>query len=459
MFEEIIQRVRRTVGRLESEQRALLDKVQKEQRDALTAEEREQFDSLAEQIEEAEQRIADLQADDERLARANAASARIGAFTAGEQRGNSVHVGHEPLTYRRDDPNRSYVADLVRGHFLGNEEARQRLIRHAEEVAKAPEFAEVRALDRADGSGGFFVPPAWLMGQWIELARAGRPTADLIRSQPLPPGTDSINIPKVASGTATAVQAADNDAVQETDLTDTSISIPVRTIAGAQTIAIQLLDQSPVNFDEVVFRDLLADYAVKTDLQVLSGTGTAGQVTGLLTQASTISVAVTGTDGVSVYKGIADAVQQVHTSRFLSPTVVVCHPRRWAWLTVQVDGNGRPLVVPRVRGNQPVNALGGFDELAAQGPVGDILGLPVVTDPNLPTNLGTGTNEDPILVMRVQDLLLWESSIRTRVLPEVSAQNLSVRLDVYGYLAFSAARYPQSTAVITGAGLVTPTFG
>jgi hypothetical protein len=36
-----------------------------------------------------------------------------------------------------------------------------------------------------------------------------------------------------------------------------------------------------VNFDEIVMRDLLADYARRVGLQVLSGTGATGQVLGL----------------------------------------------------------------------------------------------------------------------------------------------------------------------------------
>jgi hypothetical protein len=42
------------------------------------------------------------------------------------------------------------------------------------------------------------------------------------------------------------------------------------------------------------------------------------------------------------------------------------------------------------------------------------------------------------------------------VLPETKAQNLTVILQVYRYLAFSAARYPQSIVQITG--LTAPTF-
>jgi len=46
--------------------------------------------------------------------------------------------------------------------------------------------------------------------------------------------------------------------------------------------------------------------------------------------------------------------------------------------------------------------------------------------------------------------VLWESGIRARVLPETKAQNLTVLLQLFGYLAFSAARYPQSIVEITG---------
>jgi len=81
-----------------------------------------------------------------------------------------------------------------------------------------------------------------------------------------------------------------------------------------------------------------------------------------------------------------------------------------------------------------------------------------VTDPNIPTNLGSGTNEDVILVLRASDLLLWESSVRSRVLPEVGSGTLTVRLQVYGYIAFSAERYPKSTSLIGGSGLATPAF-
>jgi hypothetical protein len=74
----------------------------------------------------------------------------------------------------------------------------------------------------------------------------------------------------------------------------------------------------------------------------------------------------------------------------------------------------------------------------------------------LPVNLGTGNNEDPIFVMRASDLVLFESGIRARVMPETKAQTLTLILQVYSYISYTAARFPQSICQISG--LVAPTF-
>lgn len=361
---------------------------------------------------------------------------------------------NETITYRRSG-GPSYLRDMVRlaTGIDDTSESRNRLAMHAEQVAHHPDYLELRDLSRVDGSGGYAVPPAWLMSQYIELARPGRAIANLVQRQPLPGGTDSINIPKVLSGTAVGVQTADNVPVTDVDLTDTFINAPVRTISGQQGVAIQLIDQSPIAFDDVIFRDLTAAFATAVDLQVISGTGSSGQILGILGTPNIGTVAVSTVDIKGVYSAIANAIQLVHTTRFLPPEVIVMHPRRWGWLQSLLDLQQRPLFLPLA--NNPMNAGGIVTDVASQQVVGNMLGLPVVTDPNLPINVGSGT-EDPVLVMRASDIVLWEGGIRARVLPEPKAQNLTVILQIYGYLAFSAARYPQSIVQITG--LTAPTF-
>lgn len=48
--------------------------------------------------------------------------------------------------------------------------------------------------------------------------------------------------------------------------------------------------------------------------------------------------------------------------------------------------------------------------------------------------------------------------MRARVLSEVLSGTLQVRLQVYGYIAFTAERFPQSVSIISGTGLKPPTF-
>jgi HK97 family phage major capsid protein len=295
------------------------------------------------------------------------------------------------------------------------------------------------------------------MDQAIELARAGRPTANLFNTQPLPAGTDSISIPRILTGTATAVQPNDNDPVQETDLTDNALTFPVRTIAGQQDIALQLLEQSPINFDQLVFRDLIADFNTKLNVQVLNGAGTSGTMKGIFNATGATSVVYTDATPTvgELYSKLAGAIQSVQTARFMDPNVWVMHPRRWAWFLAAVDTAGRPLVVPNQQG--PMNAIGTQDTPPGfQRIVGTLMGLPVVTDPSIPTNFGT--NEDRILLLRSSDMVLYESPVRTRVLPEVLSGNLTVRLQVYGYAAFTAERYAAGIGIVSGSGLILPTF-
>lgn len=421
----------------------------------LTAADDRQFVELSAQLIECDERIADLEADEQRTANASRTFGAVGFDNARVTRdGSMVYRQGGEHSYWRDQ-----ASALLRGDF----EARSRLERHAHEASNAIAAGdygfERRDLTRTDGSAGYAVPPLWLMQDYVTLARAGRPTANLVRREPLPPGTDSINIPKLATGVTVSVQTADNQAVSETDMTDTSLSGPVITIAGQQDVAIQVLEQSPIAFDQVIFGDLIAAYATQLDLQVLNGIGSAGQLRGILQTASINSVTYTSTSPTAgaLFGHLADAVQQIHTGRFLPPTHIVLHPRRWAALLAATDTAGRPLVVPNAGG--PYNALGNADAPASEGIVGTVQGLPVVVDPNIGTTYGAGTNEDIVIVMRSADCLLFEGPVNTRVLPDVGSATLTVRLQTWGYASFLAGRYPQSISKVSGTGLTTPSYG
>lgn len=410
---------------------------------------------VSEEIQRIDEHIADLRNDEAR----GALPPSLARISGDPSTRTTRMTDDQHLTYRRHG-RESWIRDLIAAQTDYGDDphaARQRLARHADEVRTNPSYLEYRDLSRTDGQGGYGVPPAWLMDLYTELARPDRAFANLCQRLPLPGGTDSINIPKVLTGTTVGIQVADNTAVEETDLTDTFINAPVRTLAGQQSVSMQLLDQSPISFDEVIFKDLAGAHAAAADQQVMSGTGSNGQVLGIDYTAGIHTIAVGSVDIAGVYKSIANAIQKVHTTRFRPPEVIVMHPRRWGWFLSLLDTTNRPLFLAPA--NNPQNAGGILTAVDSQQVVGQMHGLPVVTDPLVTVTNGSGSptgSEDVIYVARTSDLLLWESGIRARVLPETKAETLTCVLQLWSYLAFSAARQPQSVAVITG--LTAPTW-
>jgi HK97 family phage major capsid protein len=419
----------------------------------LTDAEAAEFERIKADIVASDARIAELAEIDTR----DEAAAEI----ARKYAPSGIQVLSEPQVYRRKTPDTSYFRDLYRARQHGDRDAYDRLERNNKMVADAKAKAEERAISTSNAAGGEFVPPLWLEEDFVKLARAGRITANLCRQGEVPPGTDSINIPKINTGTAVAVQATQNTGVQNTDLTTTSVSSPVITVAGGQTVSLQLIEQSPLNIDEIILGDLAADYAVKLNAQVLSGSGSSGQATGILTLSGTNAVTWTqATPSLagpgSLYPKAANGLALVHTRRFMPPTAIVMHPLRWAWAECQVDNNGRPLVVPASGG--VFQMIANLDHQVSQGLVGQMLGLPVYADAVIPVNGGTGANQDSIIISKFDDLWLWEGQVRAEAFAQTYANQMSVFVRLYNYVSFQAGRYAPSTSVITGTGATSPVF-
>lgn len=414
-------------------------------------------DSATQAVDAAQSEVTRWESEIQEEARMAALQSEV-RETAPRPTTGGARVTSEPEVYRRGGDT-SYFRDLMRAQTrtgAGISEAGERLQRNSrqfvDQVRNAPP-SETRALTTVDGAGGDFVPPLWLINEFIELARPGRVTADLVRGQALPPGTDTISLPRLATGTAVAQQATQNTGIQNTDATTNSVSAAVLTIAGGQTMAQQLLDQSPINMDEILLEDLASDYAVKADVFVISNSAT--NANGILNAGGTaVNVTATTLTGAgSLWGKLADGIQQIHTLRFMPPTAIVMHPRRWAWIISSLDTAGRPMVTPDAL--NPIAQSGG---VITAGRVGVMQGLPVYTDPNIPTNLGAGTNQDPVLLMRERDVILYESVPRAEASIQPGFMNLSVNLRFFRYVALHAQRFPKSIAVLNGVGLVAPAF-
>ena len=257
-----------------------------------------------------------------------------------------------------------------------------------------------------------------------------------------------------------AVKAAEELHGEEKSEVEVSlVDVSVVTLAGQQDVSRQALERSEM-VDQIVVADLVQAYHTLVGNAVINANGS-GSYTGILNTGSI--EAVTYTDAsptvAEFYPKLADAVQRVNANRYMPATGIIMHPRRWGWLNAAVDTAGRPLVVPNTNG--AINAVGVGNAAEYGQVVGTLHGLPVITDANIPTNLGAGTNEDIVIVAKLDDLLLWEQDggmPRELRFEETNGGNLTVKVVVYGYSAFTAGRYPKSVATIGGTGLVTPTF-
>jgi HK97 family phage major capsid protein len=435
---------------VKAEMDAVLEAVAAENRTDLTAEETAKVDALVAESRSLDEKIEKLTA--QAAADAKAAEARSAVAEIATPKVGGFKVTKEARTYAAES-DASFFKDAYNAQFKSDYAAQERLARHQRE-----ESIERRDVGTAQFDG--LVIPQYLVDLAAPLARAGRPFADFVTNKmTLPPSGMTLNISRMTTGSSTAVQVTQNDAVSETDVDDTLLTINVRTIAGQQDISRQAIERG-TGIDAFVAADLIKSWHTTLDSQLLNGSGNAGQIQGLRNAGgNAITFTSTAPTVALLYPKLADAIQQIQTNAFVNPTHFVMHPRRLAFLLAAVDSTNRPLVVPAANG--PTNAAGVGAGAAAYGNSGyQMMGLPIVTDANIGTTYGTTTNQDEIYVVTAGESHLWEQpgSPFTLRYDATGAGNLTIKTVVYGYAAYTAGRYPTAASIISGTGLSAPTF-
>jgi HK97 family phage major capsid protein len=435
---------------VKAEMDAVLEAVAAENRTDLTAEETTKVDALVAESRSLDEKIEKLTA--QAAADAKAAEARAAVAEIATPKVGGFKVTKESRTYAPESDS-SFFKDAYNAQFKSDYAAQERLARHQREEA-----VERRDVGTAQFEG--LVIPQYLVDLAAPLARAGRPFADFVTNKmTLPPSGMTLNISRMTTGSSTAVQVTQNDAVSETDVDDTLLTINVRTIAGQQDLSRQAIERG-TGIDTFVAQDLIRSWHTTLDAQLLNGTGSAGQILGLRASGgNAVTFTSTAPTVALLYPKLADAIQQIQTNAFVNPTHFVMHPRRLAFLLAAVDSTNRPLVVPAANG--PTNAAGVGAGASAYGNSGyQMMGLPIVTDANIGTTYGTTTNQDEIYVVTAGESHLWEQpgSPFTLRYDATGAGNLTIKTVVYGYAAYTAGRYPLAASIISGTGLAAPTF-
>ncbi|MGA9078322.1 MAG: phage major capsid protein [Acidimicrobiales bacterium] len=313
-----------------------------------------------------------------------------------------------------------------------------------------------RALSLTPTAGVEFSPPDWMLDSFASIARSASPVLRAVPSLPLPDRVFDVIIPRVTSAGGVVVQGAENTTAEETWDTTDSITLPIATFAGQIPMSLQLWERGP-NIDRYIIRDFGEAMAASAEQQLLVGTGTAGQLLGLTNVSSATvdgvpgSQVVTYTDATptnaKIIAAIGETAAAVSNTRLRPPSVAIMTGERYFNLTAAPDGSGFIASQRPGTGLVPTNA-----DLGEYGP---IAGLPCLLSGEVPQDLGTGENQDTVIVVRTADLLWMQSDPVFTCYVDASGgpAQLTVYASWHAYGAFACTRYPSAIGTLTGTGM------
>jgi HK97 family phage major capsid protein len=367
-----------------------------------------------------------------------------------------ARIGQEERTYHRGNTGKggAFIRDIAMRAVYGDIEAEQRLIRHMQE-----ERVERGAkLTRAAGTGAFagLTVPQYLTDMYAPAIAALRPFADVCNQHDLPDNGMTVNISRITTSTAVALQATENTAVTNQDIDDTLLTVNVQTAAGQQTLSRQAIERG-TGVEGIVMDDLFRRYATTLDSTLINQATTGLSASG--TSVPYVDASPTAAELWPKLLGAASGVEQALLGMG-NADVAVMHSRRWYWFQSQLT-TAWPLISQGGFGQGPGGALGTANqEQYGRGARGVLpTGMVVVTDNNIPTTKGGGT-EDEIYVISSQECHLWEDPsapvfIRAE---QPAAGSLGIQLVLYGYFAYTFGRYANAVQSIGGTGMIAPTF-
>jgi HK97 family phage major capsid protein len=424
---------------------ATLTRAADETRD-ITEIELANIQALKLEIEKLDERIEQISDLEIRKAKAAELAASVDGQTVEKRSAAPARVISEEATYHERSGN-DFLADAIAAEFGGSYEARERITRYQRETMEK----------RDSGTSNFagLVVPQYLVSSFAQLRRAGRPTLDISTNSALPASGMTLNIGRLTTGVTSYVQASENSAPTESSPDDTLLTVNVNTVASMFDLSKQAILRG-TGVETQLLGDAVRSYQTKVDALALNGSGSSGEHRGIL-NTSGIN-AVTYTDSTSTwaefFPKLVQAITDISTNFYGGATHIVAHPSIiGCWLRA-LDTTNRPQF-GNTAGN-PMNAAATFDRPAYDMGGLQILGLPVIADANMPTNLGTGTNESAVIVGDFSESYIWEdnggSPLYVRF--EQPDGNIAIRTVVFGFSAYTAGKYPTAFSAITGTGLI-----
>jgi Phage capsid family len=316
----------------------------------------------------------------------------------------------------------------------GPAEARTRLQREG-----ATRQRETRTLSVTAGAGGDFAlnftptaVPGYIASAFAAAVRSKAVVANVLHHEPLPAPGVKIETPRITTGTTAAVQTADNASASNTDLVEALVTSNMATVAGQQDISQQLLDHAqPAITDVVLATDLGNALGVALDQQILYGSAASGQLRGLTQVAGITTVTKTNASptGLTNLLALGDLTAQTAAAYGQTPTHLLAHPRRLAYIKTKVAG-------------------------VFEWPIDNI-----VSTPTLHSTDGASTNQDEAFAIVANEIWLFGGEPTFRVVLDHSGVNtLTCRFLATMYAGLLAHRVPAAIGRVSGSEFTAPVF-
>jgi len=286
----------------------------------------------------------------------------------------------------------SYLEHNIRA-ALGNEDSRQ----------------YVMAADTTSNNAAFIPTP-----QSTEIingiANADRGAVDAISRATLPPAGMTFEIPKITTA-PTVAEEGEGDAISETDMASSFVSVSVKKYAGQQTFSVELLDRSsPAFFDELV-RQMEFAYAKATDEAVAGALATGGTDGGNRTF-----------NAAGLLGFVADGAASIYTNSLGFARSLVVSPSAWATI-MGLNDSGRPIY----NAVNPSNAGGSVSVGSLRG---NVAGLDLYVSRSFS---GVGDNS---MIIANPDAYTWYESPRLSLRTNVINTG-QIDVSYYGYGAIA----------------------
>ena len=289
---------------------------------------------------------------------------RRGVYNRAKQLLDSASAQNRELTATEDAEYRALIADLdaadTRLDELREHESRVRAVetsfrsvldrepdRAVDGRCWLPSLSEYRELQteqRAVGTTGAFIPAGHANTFFDQLRKrtsvlaAGPVRLDVERA-------GSLKVPAVTAS-VTVGATAEAAAITPSDPTLASITLDPKKFAALTLVNSEAIEDSNPALREVVAKSLIADLAVELDRQLITGSGSGDNITGLRNIASVTAGPAMGTNGGSLTLDVlADTIAAAETAN-LDPDRLAwfMHSRSWGGVRKLKDDQNRPIV-------------------------------------------------------------------------------------------------------------------